>query len=169
MSTRAAGGTRAAAVRAAHEVTARRAEAVHEREREITGLLTDYFEAKARSEKIRTAAQAHAGRLIESAEHKADKLTADAHAASEQLTEQAEKDAADFDAQVGIAVRRLLELGETKASVAEMTGLSQAVVRAVAREHGDHLGLRLREKQHPAAAGRARKRPAAPRSESNQA
>jgi methylmalonyl-CoA mutase N-terminal domain/subunit len=156
MGTRPAGSTRGAAVRAAHEVAARRAKAVHEREQEITGVLTDYFEAKARSEKIRTVAQAQAGRLIESAEHKAHKLTADAHAASRQLTEQAEKDAADFDAQVGTAVRRLLDLGESKASVAEMTGLSQAVVRAVAREHGDYHpappGGRAQDK-HPASPG----------------
>lgn len=151
MSTKAAGTSRATAARAAHRVAERRAKTLAEHEQELTGVLTDYFEAKSRGEQIRTGAQEQAGRLLAAAETKAHKLTADAHLAGSRLTEQAEKDAAESDAQVAQAVRRLLALGETKPSIAEMTGLTPAVVRAMAREHADHPATR-----HPAA-----RRPAA--------
>lgn len=125
-------------MRTAQAVAARRIQQLKDQEQRLSEVLTDYFEAKAHGEKIRNEAQERAARLTQAAEQRAEKLRADAQAASEQVTEQAELDAADHDAQVAVAVRRLLELGETKASIAEMTGLSQAVVRAMAREHADH-------------------------------
>ena len=142
MSTKAVGTSRAAAARAAHRVAERRAKTLAEHEQELTGVLTDYFEAKSRGEQIRTGAQEQAGRLLAAAETKAQEITADAHLAGNELTEQAEKDAAEADAQVAQAVRRMLALGETKPAIAEMTGLTPAVVRAMAREHADHPATR---------------------------
>jgi hypothetical protein len=124
-----------AAVRRAHQVAASRVEALREHEKAITGTLVSYFEAKDRADKIRADAQARAARMVQGAEEKAARLTEQAREAGQHLAEQAEKDAADHDAQVGRAVRCLRELGESTASVASMTGLSQAVVRAVEREH----------------------------------
>lgn len=124
-----------AAARRAHQAAAGRIEALREQEAAITATLVGYFEAKDRADKIRADAQARAARLLQGAEEKASRLTEQARAAGQELTQQAEKDAADHDAQVGQAIRRLRELGETTASVASMTDLSQAVVRAVEREH----------------------------------
>lgn len=151
MSTKAAGTSRAAAARAAHRVAERRAKTLAGHEQELTGVLTDYFEAKSRGEKIRTGAQEQAGRLLATAETKAQKITADAHLAGGRLTDQAEKDAAESDAQVAQAVRRLLALGATKPAIAEMTGLTPAVVRAMAREHADHPAARHPATRHPSA------------------
>jgi hypothetical protein len=135
MGSNTAGTGHTAAVRRAHQAAAGRIEALREREAAITTTLVGYFEAKDRADKIRADAQTRAARLLQAAEEKAARLTEQARAAGQDLTEQAEKDAADHDAQVGQAIRRLRELGETTASVASMTNLSQAVVRAVEREH----------------------------------
>jgi hypothetical protein len=135
MGSNTAGAGHAAAVRRAHQVAAGRIEALREHEAAITATLIGYFEAKTRADKIRADAQARTARLIQAAEEKAARCTEQAHEAGRLVTEQAEKDAADYDTQVGRAVRRLRELGETNAAVASMTGLSQAVVRAVEREH----------------------------------
>ena len=129
------GGSRAAAVRAAHSVVAERIEALKAREVELGDVLADYFEAKAGGEEIRAHATDRAERLAQSAKQKAEKLLQEAHVAGEELVVEAEKDASRFDAQVGDAVRRLLELGESRAGVAEITGLSPRVVRAIEREH----------------------------------
>jgi len=121
-------------VRAAQAVAARRIQQLKDHGQHLGEVLADYFEAKNHGEKIRTEAKDRAAHLLEAAELKAEKLKYDAQAAGKRVTDQAEKDAADYDAQVGAAVRRLLDLGETKTSISEMTGLSQAVVRAMARE-----------------------------------
>jgi cell division septum initiation protein DivIVA len=135
MGSNTAGAGHAAAVRRAHQVAAGRIEALREHEAAITATLIGYFEAKARADKIRADAQARTARLIQAADEKAARCTEQAHEAGRLVTEQAEKDAADYDTKVGQAVRRLRDLGETNAAVASMTGLSQAVVRAVEREH----------------------------------
>jgi hypothetical protein len=125
----------AAAVRRARQVEARRAEALREHEQAVTATLVSYFEAKDRADKIRADAQARAARLLQAAHEKAAHLAEQAREAGAQVIERAEKDASDDDAQVGAAIRHLRELGEPAASIAQMTGLSQAVVRAVEREH----------------------------------
>lgn len=135
MGTRTAGTGHATAVRRARQVAAHRAELLREHEELVASTLVEYFEAKDRADQIREAARSRAARLVLAAEQKAKKLAEQAAKAGQELTEQAEKDAADDDAQVGQAVRHLRELGESVASVAEMTSLSQAVVRAVEREH----------------------------------
>lgn len=155
MGTRPAGGARAAAVRTAQAVAARRIQQLKDQEERLSGVLADYFEAKAHGEKIRNEAQERAARLTQAAEQRAEKLKHDAQVASEKVTEQAERDAADYDAQVAAAVRQLLELGETKASIAEMTGLSQAVVRAMAREHADHPAGQAHNQNTRTAAGKS--------------
>ena len=135
MGTTATGTAHIEAKRRAHQVAERRAKVLREHEEDVTTALVGYFEAKARADKIRSDAQSRAARRIQAAEEKAALLLAQAREASQQLTAQAEQDAADADAQVGKAVRQLSGLGESTASIAEMTGLSQAVVRAIEREH----------------------------------
>lgn len=135
MGTRPAGGTRAAAVRAAQAATAPRIKALEEHERLLGDVLADYFEAKAHAEKIRADAKDRVAHLIRAAEAKAEKLAHDAQMAGERLIEQAEKEACTYDTEVGAAVRRLLELGEPKASIAEMTGLQRNVVGAMERQN----------------------------------
>jgi hypothetical protein len=132
-------------VRRAHQVAARRAEALREHERAVTATLVEFYEAKDRADKIRADAQARAARLLQAAEEKALRLAEQAREAGQQVIEQAEKDAADDDARIGTAIRHLRELGEPASSVADMTGLSPAVVRAVEREH-----LPLREENRRA-------------------
>lgn len=128
-------GGRGTAVRRAHQVAERRAEALREHEKAVTATLVEFFEAKDRADKIRADAQARAARLLHAAEEKALRLAEQAREAGQQVIENAEKDACDDDTRVGTAIRHLRELGEPASAVAEMTGLSQAVVRAVEREH----------------------------------
>jgi F0F1-type ATP synthase membrane subunit b/b' len=135
MTSQSPGAGRGTAVRRAHQVAARRAEALREHEQAVTATLVEFFEAKDRADKVRTDAQNRAARLLQAAEEKALKLAEQARAAGQQVIENAEKDASNDDARVGTAIRHLRELGEPASSVAEMTGLSQAVVRAVEREH----------------------------------
>jgi len=135
MSRKSAGSGHAEAVRRARQVAERRAEVLREREDAVTATLVAFFDAKARADKIRSDAAARAARLLQAAEEKAARLTEQAREAGQQAIEQAEKNAAADDAQVGGAIRHLRELGETAASISSMTGLNQAVVRAVEREH----------------------------------
>lgn len=121
--------------RRAHQVAARRAEAHREHEDAVTKTLVEFFEAKDRADKIRADAQDRAARLLQAADEKAARLAEQARAAGQQVIENAEKDASDDDTRVGTAIRHLRSLGETAASISSMTGLSQAVVRAVEREH----------------------------------
>jgi F0F1-type ATP synthase membrane subunit b/b' len=130
-----AGTGHASAVRRARQVEAHRAEKLREREQAVTATLVEFFEAKDRADKIRADAQARAARLLQTAQEKAARLAEQAREAGQQVIENAEKDASNDDAQVGTAIRHLRELGEAASAVAEMTGLSQALVRAVEREH----------------------------------
>jgi hypothetical protein len=135
MGSSSAGTGHAAAVRRARQVEAHRAEALREHEQAVTATLVEFFEAKDRADKIRADAQARAARLLQIAHEKAARLAEQAHEAGARVVENAEKDASDDDAQAGTAIRHLRELGEPATAVAKMTGLSQAVVRAVEREH----------------------------------
>ena len=130
-----AGTGHAAAVRRARQVEARRAETRREHEQAVTATLVEFFEAKDRADKIRADAQVRAARLLQAAHEKAVRLAEQAREAGQEVIERAEKDASTDDAQVGTAIRHLRDLGEPASAVAEMTGLSQAVVRAVEREH----------------------------------
>jgi uncharacterized protein YhaN len=129
------GAGHAAAVRRARQVAERRAEALREHEKAVAATLVEFFEAKDRADKIRADAQARAARLLQTAEEKAARLAEQAREAGQQVIENAEKDACDDDTQVGTAIRHLRRLGESPASISSMTGLTQAVVRAVEREH----------------------------------
>ena len=135
MGSKTAGTGHTAAVRRAHQAAAGRIEALREHEAAITETLVRYFEAKDHADRIRADAQVRAARLLQVAEEKAARVIEQVREAGQELTGEAEKHAATDDAQVGQAIRRLRELGETTASVASMTGLSPAVVRAVEREH----------------------------------
>jgi hypothetical protein len=135
MSSSVAGTGHAAAVRRARQVEARRAETLREHEQAVTATLVGFFEAKDRADRIRADAQARAARLLQAALEKAARLAEQAREAGQQVIERAEKDASNDDAQVVRAIRHLRELGEPASAVAEMTGLSHAVVRAVEREH----------------------------------
>lgn len=153
------GTTHTEAKRRAHQIAERRAKVLREHEEDVTAALVGYFEAKARADKIRSDAQSRAARRIQAAEEKAALLLAQAREASQQSTAQAEQDAADADAQVGKAVRQLSGLGESTASIAEMTGLSQAVVRAIEREHvvpGESGSQREPAQSHSASRSRGR-------------
>ena len=130
-----AGAGHASAVRRARQVEARRAETRREHEQAVTATLVEFFEAKDRADKIRADAQVRAARLLQAAHEKAARLAEQAREAGQEVIERAEKDASTDDAQVGTAIRHLRDLGEPASAVAEMTGLSQAVVRAVEREH----------------------------------
>lgn len=152
MGSKIAGTGHSAAVLRAQQVSDHRAEQHREHEKTVTAALVEFFEAKARADKVRADGQSRATRLIQAAEDKAARLTEQARAAGQQITEQAEKDAADHDAQIGQAIRRLRGLGETTAAVASMTNLSQAVVRAIEREHLDPGHPAPRKQPAPSAA-----------------
>jgi hypothetical protein len=112
--------SRAAAQRTADELLARRAAQLREREQELRRLVTDYHHATAQAAKIHENANTHAA-----------KITADAQARTAAVHERADKEASTFEDEARTALRAILDLGETRESVADLTGLSTAQVRAV--------------------------------------
>lgn len=100
---------RAAAVRRAQEAKQERDARRLAREREVELALADFFEQSTRAAQQRAQAMERAARLI-----------ADADAA-----------AAEPDGLAAAAVARLDALGETRAMIAELTGLNPAVIRDV--------------------------------------
>jgi hypothetical protein len=129
--TRAQGAaSRTAAVRAAQQAAAARLAALHQHEESLEQLLADFYQARAQSQEIRADAEVRASRLRETAEAKAARLRHDAETAVAELTKNAEQDAASYDEQATDAVRAMLQLGETRTAIAEITGLSTAAIRA---------------------------------------
>jgi methyl-accepting chemotaxis protein len=159
---RTSGAGHAEAVRRAKQVAARRAEVLREREEKVTATLVAFFDAKARADKIRSDAADRAARLLQAGEEKAARLIEQARTAGQEVIEQAEKNAAGDDAQVGETIRQLRELGESAASICSMTGLSQAVVRAVEREHLPEHGPSARRRAPHAASTSRGASPAVP-------
>ena len=83
--------------------------ALLQRERQVEQALADYFQHTEDAEAIRRQAQERAAKLL-----------ADAETASREP-----------EAFAAIAVRVLAQLGETRASISELTGLSPAQLREV--------------------------------------
>ena len=114
--------SRAAAVRTADDLMAHRAAQLREHERELHRLVTDYHHAAAQAAMIRADAEARAA-----------KITADAQARIAALNEHAQTQAAAFEDAARAAVHAILQSGEPRESVARLTGLSRAQVRAAQR------------------------------------
>jgi hypothetical protein len=112
--------SRAAAVRAARDAKAARDKERQLREARIESALADFYEASGLAGQIRAQAQA-----------RADKILADA-----------EEDAAAADRDARQAIRGLREIGQTNAEIADLCGVSVAVVRAMANEPDDQIGLK---------------------------
>jgi hypothetical protein len=118
-------------VQAAQQAAAGRLAALHQHEERLEQLLADFYQARARGQQIRAQAEARVARLHQVAEAKAARLRQDAERAAAELAGQAEKDAALYDQAAEDALRGMLHLGETRAVLAEMTGLSTAAIRSV--------------------------------------
>lgn len=103
--------SRAAAEREADVLLSRRAERFEQRERELRGLIADFHQATDRAARIRSGAEAKASAL----------------------RERAQKEASEFDAAAHAAVRAMVEFGESKQSIEELTGLPAAEVRRLAK------------------------------------
>lgn len=127
--------SRAAAARTADDLLAQRAARFHEREQQVRRLLTDYHHATAQAQKIHHDAQARAA-----------KITADTQARIAALHQHADKQASTFQDAAHSAVRALLQLGEPRATVASLTHLTTAQVRAI--EHAAPQQRPARAAQH---------------------
>lgn len=104
---------------------AERAEEIARRESELREVVTEFHAAIERAEKVRADAGAKAARLLADAEGKAAALRA-----------QADKDAADHDGQAAAAVRRMLDLGESREAVVALTEWPSARIREIQRAEG---------------------------------
>ena len=118
--TRAAG--RSAALRKADEVIARRAAQIRQRENTLRDALTEYFYARNSADGVHADAEKAATRVRRDAE---DRIA--------QVQERAERQAAGFEQQAQAAVRRMLELGESRQAIAQAAGLTLAQVRDAQR------------------------------------
>jgi len=112
---------------------ARRAEQFAHRERELHSLIAEYHHATDQATKIRSDAQSQAARIL-----------ADAEAKAADVRERADKDAAGFEQSAHAAVRAMLEFGETRQAVAELTGISAAQVRQLQHGLGQPPGVQPR-------------------------
>jgi hypothetical protein len=100
-------GTRAAAIRRAQEAKQRRDAEQVRRSRQVTEALADFYEHTQRAADITTVAAEKAARVLAEAE-------------------QAAREPAELAA---AAVARLESLGETRAAIAELTGMTVSRVR----------------------------------------
>jgi hypothetical protein len=105
---------------------AERADEFALRERELGEVVTAFHVAVERGQKARA-----------DAETKAAKLLADVEAKIAALRETADKDAAGFDEQAAAAVRRMLDLGESRQAVARLTDWPASQVREIQRADAD--------------------------------
>lgn len=112
--------SRTAAARTTDDLLAQRAARFREREQELRRLLTDYHHATAQADKIHHDAQ-----------ERAAKITADAQARIATLREGADKAASVFQNAAHTALRAILQLGEPRSTVASLTQLTIAQVRAI--------------------------------------
>jgi hypothetical protein len=142
--------SRAAAARTADDLLAQRAARFHEREQELRRLLTDYHHATTQATKIHHDAQARAA-----------KITADAQTRIATLRERADKEASVFQDAAHAAVRALLQFGEPRATVASLTQLTAAQVRAI--EHVEPRAAATRPR--PSRAAQHTDEPATPPAE----
>lgn len=104
---------------------AERADEFARRENELREVVTGFHAALERGEKVRAAAEAKAARLL-----------ADAEARAAALRAQADKDAAGHDQQAAAAVRRMLELGESREAVVALTDWPAVRIREIQRAEG---------------------------------
>lgn len=126
MTTKTAGGTgRSAAARKAAEAVARRAAEFQKREKELLALATEFHVAVDKAEKVRADSEAKAARLVQ-----------DADAKAAVLREKAGADAAGFDEQALAAVRRMIEFGESRDAIMQITGWPAARIREAQRADG---------------------------------
>lgn len=123
--------SRTAAQRKADALVARRAARFAQRERGLRDLIADYHHAADQAAKVRSAAEARAARIL-----------ADAEARAADVRDRAEKDAAGFEQTAHAAVRAMVEFGESRDAIAELTGLSAAQVRQLHRAPNQFQGGR---------------------------
>lgn len=110
------------ALRKADEVIARRAAQIRQRENTLRDALAEYFRARDSADGVRADAEKAAARLRRDAD---DRIV--------QVRERAERQAAGFEQQAQAAVRRMLDLGESRQAIAQAAGLTPAQVRAAQR------------------------------------
>lgn len=101
---------------------ARRAAQIRQRENTLRDALTDYFHARDSADGVRADAEKATARL-----------RGDADTRIAQVQERAEQQAAGFEQQAHAAVRRMLELGESRQAIAQAAGLTVAQVRDAQR------------------------------------
>lgn len=123
------GPGRAAALRSAEAALARRAKAFKEREAGLRSTLLEYYHMRDRAERARDDGRAKAERI---------RKEADARIAA--ILEQAQTTAEGFDRQADSVVARLLAAGESRAQVADLTGLSASQVRDTQRTEAQPSG-----------------------------
>ena len=116
-------GVRAAALRRSRAAYQEREARRRVREVETEAVLADYYQAALAAEEVMVTAQARAV------------------ARAEQILVEAAKVAAGSQAAAVAALRRLRELGETRAGIRELTGLSAAEVRASLTPASDIEGV----------------------------
>jgi hypothetical protein len=104
---------------------AERAEEIARRESELRDVVTGFHAAVERGEKVRA-----------DAEVKAAKLLADAEVRAAALRSQADKDVADHEKHAAAAVRRMLDLGESREAVAALTDWPASRIREIRRTDG---------------------------------
>ena len=125
--------SRTDAARTADEHLAKRAAQMRERERELRRLVTDYHYAAGQVRKI------HADARVRTA-----KIETDAQARVTATRERADEEASRYEETARNALRAMLDLGEARETVAELTGLSTTQIRTL---------------QHTAPAARTRRDP----------
>jgi hypothetical protein len=110
------------ALRRADAVIARRAVEIREHEDVLRDLLAEYFRARESADAARADGEAAVARLRR-----------DVEARIARVQEQAGREADGFEQEANAAVRRMLELGESRHAVADATGMSLAQVREAQR------------------------------------
>lgn len=125
--------SRTAAARTADDLFAQRAAQFHEREKELHRLVTDYHHAAAQARKIHEDAQARAA-----------KIAADAETRIAALREHADREASAFQDAAHIAVRAILQFGESSRTAASLTTLTATQVRAIERAEPSTTAARRR-------------------------
>jgi hypothetical protein len=106
----------------AQAAVARRAAAFQQRERELRALIEEFHDAVERADTVKAGAEAKAKRVLKDAETKAAALRTKAMA-----------DAAGLEEQAREVVRRMLDFGETRDQVSDITGWTSTQVRDAAR------------------------------------
>jgi F0F1-type ATP synthase membrane subunit b/b' len=112
--TKATGGS--TALRKADAVIARRAAEIRQHENTLRDVIAQYFRAQDQADAVRADTEATIARLRR-----------DADVRIAQARERGDREAAGFEQQAHAAVRRMLELGESRHAIEQATGLRPAI------------------------------------------